>query len=360
MRALCAMICLTIMLAVMPGASGEEYKKYQAYIYDSTDNQVGLIFDTVITLTGYAPDEETFNASLQLAREKLVYYHRLFDQYHEYPCMNNVCTLNRLAAQEPVPVERELFELLAWCKEKQQTYGSEYVNVALGSVLSLWHEAREYGTNYPDLAFLPDMDALREASAHTDMESLELDEENLTVYYTDPLLSLDLGAVAKGYAAELTRRALKEGKMPSFILNAGGNVCLGQKPLDGRSKWGVGLQNPDDLTGYVDILYLTDMNVVTSGDYQRYYTVDGKRYSHLISPQTLMPADDFRSVTVVADDAGFCDFLSTYLFIAPYETGRALIDSLPGVEAYWILKDGTVHMTDGMRAFARSAGADSK
>ena len=354
------MICLTLMLAVMPGASGEEYKKYQAYIYDDTDGRVGLLFDTVITLTGFAPGEEVFNAARRTAQEQLTRYHRLFDQYNEYPGMNNLCTVNRLAAWEPVRVERELFDLLSWCKKQQETYGSRYVNIALGSVLRLWHEARENGINDPEHARLPDMEALLEASAHTDIESLVLDEESLTVSFTDPRLSLDLGAVAKGYAAELTRRALKEGKMPSFILNAGGNVCLGQKPLDGRSKWGVGLQNPDDLTGYVDILYLTDMNVVTSGDYQRYYTVDGKRYSHLISPQTLMPADDFRSVTVVANDAGFCDFLSTYLFIAPYETGRALIDSLPGVEAYWILKDGTVHMTDGMRAFARSAGADSK
>ena len=224
----------------------------------------------------------------------------------------------------------------------------------MGSVLSLWHEAREEGLADPVNARLPDMNMLQAAAGHIDIESLVLDPEALTVYYADPLLQLDLGAIAKGYAAEKVRQTLLMTSMKSFILNAGGNICLGEAPMDGRDCWSVGIQNPDDLNGYVDILYLAKMNVVTSGDYQRYFIVDGTRYSHLISPVTLTPAAQFRSVTVVGPDAGLCDFLSTWVFIASYEDGRQLIDSLDGVEAYWIFSDGTIQMTEGMKPYARS------
>ena len=343
-------VCMIFAISLSgPAGAAETVSKYQTVFYDA--------FDTVIQLIGYASSEEEFSQSAELARTMLTHYHRLFNQYEEYPDTVNVCVLNRLAKDGPVEVSRELFDLLEYCQQLQRTYGSRRVNVSMGSVLSLWHEAREAGLADPKSARLPDPEKLREAAGHVDIESLILDREKLTVYYADPLLQLDLGAIAKGYAAEKVRQALLGGPMKSFILNAGGNICLGDAPMDGRANpnWSVGIQNPDDLNGYVDVLYAVRMNVVTSGDYQRYFVVDGTRYSHLISPETLMPAAQFRSVTVIGPDGGLCDFLSTWVFIAPYEEGKQLIDSLDGVEAYWIFSDGTVQMTEGMKQYAKSA-----
>lgn len=122
-----------------------------------------------------------------------------------------------------------------------------------------------------------------------DYDQVILDEEAGTVYFEDPALSLDVGAVAKGYAAQLTSDTLRENGLDSFLLNAGGNVVCGGKPLDGRDFWVVGVEDLDGVST-CETLGATDLSVVTSGDYQRYYTVDGVRYHHLIDPETLYPA----------------------------------------------------------------------
>lgn len=358
LRAAAAFVLAIMLFSCLPGgaALSEEaaYARRQTVFFD--------VFDTIVTLIAFSKTAEDFDAAAQTAQEGLRTYHRLFDQYNEYPDVVNIHTLNASAALAPVAVSRELFDFLLWCKTLQQTYGSSYVNIAMGSVLSLWHDARENGIKDPASAALPDRAALEEAALHTDIDDLILDEEALTVYYRDPLLKLDVGAVGKGYAAEKVRRVLLQGPVTSFILNAGGNVCLGEGPMDGRPRWGVGIQDPDSAgqNGLMETLYAACENVVTSGDYQRYYTVDGKRYAHLISPETLMPAETFRSVTVIGPDGGMCDFLSTWLFIAPFEEGLALIDSLPDTEAFWVFADRSVRMTDGMARYAKSAGAVNK
>ena len=138
----------------------------------------------------------------------------------------------------------------------------------------------------------------------------------------------------------------------------------GIMPQDGRKAWGVGIQDPDGnvfgLADYVEVLYIHDVSVVTSGDYQRYYEVDGKRYHHLIDPETLMPDTDFRSVSIITEDSGYADMLSTAAFLMPYEESRAFIESLDGVEAIWLFPDGSKEMTDGAKAVAKSFGATNK
>jgi len=319
-------------------------------------------FDTAITLIGFAENQEAFDEAAELTEELFNEYHRQFNQYYPYEGLNNVYYLNRNAAKSPVTVPRELFSLLLWCKQVQPLTRGR-VNIAMGSVLSLWHEERENAETDPDSAKLPDMAALREAVKHANMDDVILDESKQTVFYQDEKLSLDLGAVAKGYAAELVAQVLLKGSMPHFIINAGGNVRAGHPPLDGRSDWGVAVQDPfaeftlSADTGVLDVFYVHDQSVVTSGDYQRFYTVDGKRYHHLISPDTLMPSENMRSVTIITRDSGFADLLSTVVFLMPFEEGLEYVLSLDGVEAMWVLNDRSVYMTPGAKNVALSSGA---
>ncbi|MBR5226138.1 MAG: FAD:protein FMN transferase, partial [Clostridia bacterium] len=182
--------------------------------------------------------------------------------------------------------------------------------------------------------------------------------------FADPDMQLDVGAVAKGYAVEVVSQLLLSGDMSSFILSGGGNVRTGNPPKDGRSAWGIGIQDPDGAvfgTGdIVETFFLSGMSVVTSGDYQRYYTVDGKNYHHLIDPDTLMPGAHFRAVSILTEDSGLADLLSTAAFLMPYEESRAFIESMDGVEALWILPDGSITMTDGAFVRSRTGGASAK
>ena len=134
--------------------------------------------------------------------------------------------------------------------------------------------------------------------------------------------------------------------------------------MDGRDRWGIGIQHPDYLLGKtseenIEVVFVANQSVVTSGDYQRFYTVDGKTYHHLIDPETHMPADRFRSVSIVTEDSGFADFLSTAVFLMSYEEGRALVESLDGVEALWVLPDLTLQATEGMQAISHSHGGSA-
>ena len=317
-------------------------------------------FDTVVTLIGFAESQEAFDQVLKKVEARFVEMHQTFDKYNSYPGVNNLLTLNQQAAQGPVVVNQDMMTLLQTTLDWQKTRSSS-VNIALGSVLALWHNARETATYLPENAYIPSQADLEAAAAHTDSACIVLDPEAMTVTYTDPLLQLDLGAVAKGYAAERVVQEILLKEMPHFILNAGGNVRTGMPPLDGRKAWGIGIQDPAapvfSAAESKDVLYFANQSLVTSGTYQRYFELDGVRYHHLISPVTLMPANHCESLTIVTEDSFLADFLSTACFLLPYEESRALVDSQEGVEALWIFNDGTTQMTDGLKPMAKSQGA---
>lgn len=332
MKRLCALLlCLSLLLAgcAAPPAGPQ---KYEATFL--------TLFDTVTTVVGYADSEAAFQTVAQEFHDRLEVYHQLYDIYHDYDGVVNLKTLNDRAGQGPVAIDPKLMDLLLFCKEAHTLTGGK-VNVAMGSVLSLWHDAREDGINDPQNARLPDMAALQEAARHTDIDDLLLDETASTAALRDGAMRLDVGAVAKGYAVEQVCRQMAAGGADHLLVSVGGNVrAIGEKP-DG-SAWTVGIEDPETPDGpYLTKLLAVDVSVVTSGSYQRYYTVDGKPYHHIIDPDTLLPADHMLGVSVVCADSGLADVLSTALFNLPQAAGQALLEQIGGAEAIWVLQDGT-------------------
>ena len=306
-------------------------------------------FDTVTQIVGYDVDEETFTQNCEKVYSLLEEYHQLTDIYHSYEGVNNVRTINKNAGIEPVKVDEKLISLLEFSKEMCAATDGK-CNIAMGSVLSIWHKYREAGISDPETAELPPMDALVEASDHCDIDKLIIDRDTGTVYLDDPEMSLDLGAAAKGYAVERAVQLLMdEGIESGYTLNIGGNVrTIGTKG-DG-SDWAAGIQNPDTADSekpYIVRLKLNGMALVTSGNYQRYYEVDGVRYHHIIDPDTLMPLNNFDSVSILCADSGMADALSTALFNMTISDGRALLSKMDNIEAIWVLPDGSYECTDG-------------
>ena len=305
------------------------------------------LFDTVTFISGLAESEEAFQQEAQQVHDQLLVYHQLFDIYNDYDGLSNLKTVNDNAGVAPVVGDEIIIRFLTDCKAYYELTGHT-VNVAMGSVLSLWHEARTEGLNDPSNAALPDRQALEEASLHTGWDDVIIDPEKSTVYLADPLLRLDVGAAAKGWSAQQVAQSAPRG----LLISVGGNVCATGPKDDSGKAWVVGITDPDG-GDYLHTLSITDLAVVTSGDYQRYYVVDGKAYHHIIDPETLMPAHRWRSVTVACRDSGLADALSTALYLLPLEDGQALLDQW-SAEAMWLDAQGNRYYSPGFRELIRT------
>jgi len=309
-------------------------------------------FDTVTQVTIYASDQKTFEENSRLIHDELLKYHRYYDIYKEYEGIANIKTINDNAGIAPVKVSQEVMGLLLFSREMYRITEGR-TNVALGSVLKIWHEYRSAGLADPQKAQVPGREELEKAARHTDMEKLIINEKDSTVYLADPLMSLDVGAVAKGYAAEQTSRKAREAGVSSGLISVGGNVCVIGVKADSGGLWKVGVQNPDiedTEQPYIHLVEIADRSLVTSGDYIRFYTANGKKYHHIIDPSTLYPSDYCRSVTIICADSGKADALSTALFCMPWEEGLSLVEKQEDAEAMWVLSDGEERFSSGFEA----------
>ena len=326
------------------------------------DAQFDGLFDTHAEIVGYAADEKEFTKYSQLIYDEMTEYSKLFDIYNNYDGINNLKTVNDNAGVAPVKVDGKIIRFLEFCVTNY-TNTDKTVNIAMGSVLSIWHDFREFGLSNPDKAALPKMSDLRAAAGNTNITNLIIDVAGSTVFLKNKDMSLDVGAIAKGYAAGLVTEDARAAGMTSAIVDMGGNVVTVGKPKDGvRDRWGIGIQDPrraaDGASDMVDTVFVNDMSVVTSGDYERYYIVNGIRYNHIIDPSTLAPARKYASVTVVCKDSGIADALSTALFIMGEDEGRGVLKR-NNADAIWVYPDGKISYTDGYKAISKNYGGYS-
>ena len=302
------------------------------------------LFDTVTYIMGYAETEEEFQRIANSIRDELEVYHQLFDIYNDYEGINNIKTINDQAGISPVKVDEKVIQFLLDCKEYYELTGGA-VNVAMGSVLYLWHKERDAGIHDPESAKLPDVKALEEASKHCSFDTVVIDEEASTVFIEDPQQRLDVGAIAKGWSTEQVCKNAPSG----LLVSVGGNVrATGPKP-EKSSPWVVGIQSPEgEADEYLHTIYVNQESVVTSGDYQRYYIVDGKEYHHIIDPDTLYPAAKWKAVSIVCEDSGLADALSTALFLLPQKEGQKLLDKCNAC-AVWVTLDDELYYSPGFK-----------
>lgn len=335
-------------------ASDNDYYRYTETYYDA--------FDTLVQVVAYAEDETQFREQIAVFHNRLLELHKLYDIYNTYEGINNIKTINDHAGIKPVKVEQEVIDLILYARQWSERTGGAF-NIALGPVLKIWHSYREEALYEPASAKLPPLEMLQQAAQFGDMQQVVVDEELMTVYLPDRRMSLDVGALAKGYALELAAAEIEAAGLHSAIISAGGNIRTIGSPLDGeRDRWGIGVQDPDaSIVGgsekLLDVIYLKDGSVDTSGDYQRYYVVNEELIHHLIDPQTLMPATHYRAVTVITNDSAFADLMSTALFLIPYAESLALAEQYDNLEAMWIMPGGEIRTTSGMQHYLKSFGA---
>lgn len=294
--------------------------------------------DTVMQATAYGSGADD---ALQAAEEDIYRLEQLFS------CQAPEAELARCNRAGQLTVSAETAALVQTALDLSEATGGAY-DPTLYTLSLAWGFS---GGAYR----VPDAEELRSLLAVTGASRVSVNGCRVTLQLGT---QLDLGGIAKGYAAGQLRKLLTDAGIRSAIVSLGGNIAaVGTKP-DG-SDWQVGLQDPENPDTYFGILSVRDACVVTSGGYQRYFEQDGVRYHHILDPKTGCPAESgLLSVSVVSEDDTLADALSTALFVMGFDEGQALWRSgtLP-FEAVWMLQDGSVYLTPGLSGSYRSERA---
>ena len=302
-----------------------------------TNNKVAshnyFYMDTYINVKIYDSDnsENIFKEIEKIYKE----YHELADRYHSYSNLKNVYYINsNTDNSETIKIDSKLCDMLKLgITYNEKTDGRFNINMA--SVLDIWKSYNGKG--------VPTKEELEEANKKINPIVFKSECELINNHP-----SIDLGAIAKGYATEEVGKYLKQNGINKFITNAGGNVLVGDHY--NNSKYKIGLEKPDQSKSIYKVLNLNNISVVTSGGYERFYTFEGKTYHHIIDANNLYPANYFKSVTIVTKDSALADTLSTSLFLMSIEEGKALIKDLD-VDVIWYTINDEIITTEGIKNY---------
>lgn len=342
MKKLLSLLLTFAVLLSLTACAGKSEKSYSKDFVD--------LFDTASKITAYDSSQASFDEHFELVYSMLNRYSKMLDIYNVYDDVVSLKQVNDSGANNPVEVDKELIEIIDYGK-KVYSLTDGRVNIAMGSVLSIWHSFREDGLKNPENASVPSKDMLKQAAQHTDIDSIAIDYDNNTVTLKNPNVSIDIGAIAKGFVCDKIAEYIKVNSIwDSAVISLGGNVkVIGTKK---GKPFNIAVENPI-ADNYLAELKVTDEDsVVTSGGYQRYYTVNDKRYCHIIDRDTLMPADYFESVTVICTDSALADAMSTALFTLSIDKGRALVDEINNNEklaeifVIWLDSNGEITYSD--------------
>lgn len=336
-----AVVCTVIVKKIQKNTgmenSRDKVNKSDDVSYSLTEEHFG----TILTITLYGSDEEKLK---DITEQSFDECERLENIFSAKLSGSELSKLNENAALEPVVVSDELMylikEALAYNRLSEGA-----LDMSIGKLINLWGIGTEN-------EHIPDADELNPYINADGCSYITIDEENSTIFYTSDIVNIDLGAIAKGYAADCIKQYICDNmESPYGILDFGGNIMtIGQK-ADGGS-WNIGITNPQSPSQVYGVVSVKDMCVVTSGNYERYFIEDGVRYHHILNPFTGYPAQSgIISSTIIGDNSMECDALSTACYILGADKALELINSIDGVEAVFIDNDGKAHTSDGISKY---------
>lgn len=295
-----------------------------------------FMLGTVCKVTIYDnPTTEAFSASFSRLRE-------IEDRMSLRNQKSEIAEVNRYAGKHPVVVSEDTFLVIRRALEIAALSGGAF-DPTVGPLVEAW----DIGGDNPRKPLQAEIDSLLPLIGY---DRVTLDEETSSVFLKDEGMVLDLGGIAKGYAADEVARVLREHGVGHAIVNLGGNVLTVGDKADGKP-WKIGVQDPDALRGeYVMILSLIDQTLVTSGPYERFLELDGEVYHHILDTRTGYPVkSEYTSVSIVTKNSLLADALSTSLYALGYEEGMALINTLEDVEAIFMTNEKMIYLSEGLK-----------
>jgi thiamine biosynthesis lipoprotein len=280
------------------------------------------LMGTRFVITATAIDESTAWKAIQTAIDEISRIEKLISSWDPN---SQTSAINRAAGQQPVKVSSELYDLIARSKKISELTSGAF-DISFASMNHLYTFDRKERP-------LPDDKLIERAQSRVDWNKIILNPELQSVYLEDEGMKIGFGAIGKGYAANMAQKAMQkiEG-VKGGIINASGDLSVWGMINQDQTAWTIKIADPKDINKAMATLDVENTSVVTSGDYEQYFTSGGKRFSHIIDPQSGIPTTGIKSVTIVCDDAEIGDALATATFVLGVENGLYLINKLKGVE----------------------------
>jgi thiamine biosynthesis lipoprotein len=336
-------ISLLILLGGLAGVNALQPANLQRYEF--TEPHMGTRFRIVL----YAPNEATAKKAAKAAFARIAELNAIMSDYQPTSELMRLC---EKAGGPPVEVSVDLFEILRKSEECANLSDGAF-DVSISPVVRLWRKARRTGE-------MPKAEAIKKALQRVDYRKIKLDARGRTVQLLMMGMLLDLGGIAKGYAADAALAVLRQHGITRALVAAGGDIAVGDAPPDAAG-WKVGiapLRKPD--APPVHYLLLKNAGVSTAGDSEQFVEIDGKRYSHIIDPKTGYGLVGRRSVTVIAPNATTSDGLDTPICVMGIERGLKLIESRQDLAALLVFETDKGVETVQSKRFAKYLWKETK
>lgn len=264
---------------------------------------------------------------------------------------SDIYKINNSDLGEKISISDKTMEILKVAEEFEDLTDGDF-SISVAPLVTLWGFTQDIEQT------VPSYEDIEKTLELVDMKDVIIDEDNNTIEFLKDGMAIDLGAIAKGYIAEELTNYFRDSGVLNGHFTIGGNISTMGLKNDG-SKWKIAVQNPVDINDYVGLLEVTDLFVVTSGGYQRYFTEDNVRYHHIIDPKTGYPSDsDLLSVTIISDNGAEADILSTALFVMGLDKSLEYWEEHRNFEAVFITEDEVI-VTDGAKAIFTFEGQDN-
>ena len=290
---------------------------------------------TVVEITLVGDDEEaTRKAALQAFHE----IKRIETLMSPWINSSDVTRMNRSAGKEWVKVSPETLKVIKKAEEISELSGGGF-DITVGPLTQLWRIARERGIP-------PSAEELKQKLDLVNFKNMMIDQEG-KVYLKKRGMAIDLGGIAKGYAVDRAFKLLRSLGYENLIVNAGGDLRAGGLKLD--QPWTIGIQDPRASQKIMARVWISDTAVATSGDYEKFFFHQGKRYHHIFNPRDGLPAEECQSVTIVCKEMMAADGLATAVFVLGPEKGYSLCQKLEGVDCLIVDKDGKITLSPGLK-----------
>ena len=300
------------------------------------------------TITLYGSDSLQMMQAAQEAFERVDELNRIFSDYMDSSELNRLSHTS--GSGKAVPVSAALYDILERAK-KGYILSEGAFDITVGPVIRIWRDARR--TNR-----FPEAPAIRQALQRTGSKWMHLLPRQRAVRLDKAGMQLDLGGIAKGYVAQAVLAFLKEAGFPIAMVNAGGDLALGDAP-PGRNGWRIAVAIPEQQQGYMhEILLLTDCAIATSGDVYQYTEWEGKRYSHIINPKTGYGVTTLRNTTVIAAEGATADWLASACNVLTIENAFRLVQQFPGTALLIAEKRGDSLYTKANTAYQAYTSAN--